>query len=130
MKKFWGILSVLLVCNIVSLFALADGEHKYSDQERHYRILQQFNSSTLDTPSDFAFSEQPTNVAIVANQISVTESNSAAKTSTSSSSKLHPYTYRKYTGISHLMVVIYNNTTICFTRAIDCYVYALRHIII
>lgn len=130
MKKLWNIIFLLLFCNITSLLVLANGENEYSIQQNDCCISQQQTLPSLDTTPDFTILQQPESVATIANRTNSVESNVTVKTASSNNNKFSHSDLRKYINSSRIALVIYNNSTIVFSRAIDHYVYAFRHIII
>lgn len=130
MKKLWNIIFLLLFCNITSLLVLANGENEYSIQQNDCCISQQQTLPSLDTTPDFTILQQPESVATIANRTNSVESNVTVKTASSNNNKFSHSDLRKYINSSRIALVIYNNSAIVFSRAIDHYVYAFRHIII
>ena len=130
MKKLWNIIFLLLFCNIISLFVLANGENEYSIQQNNCCISQQQTLPSLDTTPDFTILQQPESVATIANRTNSVESNVTVKTASSNNNKFSHSDQRKYINSSRIALVIQNNSEIGFSRAIDHYVYAFRHIII
>ena len=130
MKKLWNIIFLLLFCNITSLFVLANGENEYSIQQNNCCISQQQTLPSLDTTPDFSILQQPESVATIANRTNSVESNVTVKTASSNNNKFSHSDQRKYINSSRIALVICNNSAIVFSRAIDHYVYAFRHIII
>ena len=130
MKKLWNIIFLLLFCNIISLFVLANGENEYSIQQNNCCISQQQTLPSLDTTPDFSILQQPESVATIANRTNSVESNVTVKTASSNNNKFSHSDQRKYINSSRIALVICNNSAIVFSRAIDHYVYAFRHIII
>lgn len=129
MKKLWSIFLLLLVCNITSLLVLANGENEYSIQQTVCCISQQQTLPSLDTTPDFTL-QQPESVAVAVSRTDSAESSVTAKTSTSNNSKFSHSEQRKYLNFNHVALIIHNYTVIGFSRAIDHYIYAFRHIII
>lgn len=130
MKKLWNIIFLLLFCNITSLLVLANGENEYSIQQNNCCISQQQTLPSFDTTPDFSILQQPESVATIANRTNSVESNVTVKTASSNNNKFSHSDQRKYINSSRIALVIYNNSAIVFSRAIDHYVYAFRHIII
>ena len=130
MKKLWNIIFLLLFCNIISLFVLANGENEYSIQQNNCCISQQQTLPSLVTTPDFSILQQPESVATIANRTNSVESNVTVKTASSNNNKFSHSDHRKYINSSRIALVICNNSAIVFSSAIDHYVYAFRHIII
>ncbi len=130
MKKLWNIIFLLLFCNITSLFVPANGENEYSIQQNNCCISQQQTLPSFDTTPDFTILQQPESVATIANRTNSVESNVTVKTASSNNNKFNHSDQRKYINSSRIALVICNNYAIVFSRAIDHYVYAFRHIII
>ena len=130
MKKLWNIIFLLLLCNITSLLVLTNGENEFSIQQNDCCISQQQTLPSFDTTPDFTMLQQPESVATIDCRTNSVESNVTLKTSSSSNNKFSHSDQRKYMSGSRITLVVYNNSTIGFSRAIDHYVYALRHIII
>lgn len=130
MKRFWNIILLLLLCNITSLLVLANSENGYSIQQDICYISQQQTLPSLDTSPDFTMLQQPECVATIANTTNSIESNVTFKTTSSSNNKFSYNDQRKYIDSSRISLVIYSSSAIVFSRAIDHYIYALRHIII
>ncbi len=130
MKKFWGIICTLLICNFVSLSISAGSEHKYALQQNTYCIWQQLPQTTLEKTSDFSLLEQPESVAVAVNNTNASESDTSIKNSSSGYGRFGQNNHRKYIGNSHISSSTHISALIGFSRAIDHYVYEFRHIII
>lgn len=130
MEKLWNIIFLLLLCNIVSLLVLANGENEYFHPANDCCISQQQTLPSLDTTPDFTILQQPESVATIANRTNSVESNVTVKTASSNNNKFSHSDQRKCINSSRIALVIYNNSAIVFSRAIDHYIYAFRHIII
>lgn len=130
MKKLWNIIFLLLLCNITSLLVLANGENDCSILQNGCCISQQHTLPSLDTTPDFTMLQQPESVATIGSRTNSVESNISVKTSSSNNNKFSHSDQRKYINSSRIALVIQNNSVIVFSRAIDHYVYAFRHIII
>ena len=126
----WSILFAILACNIISLFVLSNDEHTYTTQQNTYSISQQHDYSTLNNDMGFSFMQQPESVAVINSRTEVVESNISAKNNTSNNSKFNHNNQRRHDFIHRAKVIAYNIASIGFSRAIDHYVYAFRHIII
>ena len=130
MKKLWCTIFAILACNIISLFVMTSNEETYATQQNTCCISQQDNCLTLNNDSNITLLEQPESVAVVNSRTEVVESNTSAKNDSSGNSKFNHNDQRKHCSKHQAEVVAYNYASIGFSRAIDHYIYAFRHIII
>lgn len=129
MKKLWCIIIAVLACNIISLLALANNEHISTSHPVECCISQQHSSTLLNNDSNTTL-QQPESVAIVSLRTNISESNTSTKDGHSNNNKLNNYSHRKYTKYDNVGFVVFYDIAIAFSRAIDHYIYAFRHIII